>query len=171
MWSQIERNRYRFTNISNQAEEPGDPSICSSSFEGVTTFASPGSFCTSSLTKPVFLPTLRVRAEQTLEKEGYLAVYQAAFQSFLEGDYAVEICRCRKDEGYYIPHFPVYRANSETPVRPVFNASLALKDYKSLNDCFFKGIWPQFSWLRSMDEGWRLFISYFLRTSKKHSWE
>ena len=79
-----------------------------------------------------------------LERENKLEEYDIALQSLVQEGYAKVLDHYQKNEGYYVPHFPIFKASSETtPLRPVFNASSAPKGQKSLNDCIFKGVWEQ----------------------------
>lgn len=43
-------------------------------------------------------------------------------------------------EGHYLPHRPVYKENSTTKVRPVFDASAKEYNQPALNDCLSKGV-------------------------------
>ncbi|KAH9399484.1 hypothetical protein TYRP_017896 [Tyrophagus putrescentiae] len=80
---------------------------------------------------------------KTLRENGHLQAYTTSLGAFVEEDYARELSPPFPEDGYYLQHFPVYKPESTTPIRPVFNASSASKDQLSLNRVICKGSWDQ----------------------------
>ena len=81
-----------------------------------------------------------VALRRRLADKGVLQAYHEAIMELFQSGYAekAEIRYC--EQGYYLPHHPVIRADaSKTKIRPVFNASSAVKDSWSLNDCLSRG--------------------------------
>lgn len=84
------------------------------------------------------------RLQSTTEKlreSGHLQLYDQVFQQWLaEG--IIQTVGPSADSStkvHYLPHRAVYKENSTTPIRPVFDASSKVKDRVSLNDCLEKG--------------------------------
>lgn len=66
--------------------------------------------------------------------------YNEVFQEWLESGVIEEVPEeDLQTEGHFLPHRPVFKENSTTSVRPVFDASCKQKDFLSLNDCLAKG--------------------------------
>jgi len=93
------------------------------------------------------LPSNREIAEKRLISttkklilKGKFEAYNAVFQEWLESGVIEEVPEEEKRvENHYIPHRPIFKDNSTTAVRPVFDASCKQKDFLSLNDCLAKG--------------------------------
>lgn len=78
-----------------------------------------------------------------LERSKQLAVYNSVFREWIhEG--IIEAVSSTHEPGvvvHFLPHRPVFRHASETtPVRPVFDASCAMENQSSLNDCLESGL-------------------------------
>lgn len=78
---------------------------------------------------------------KTLREKNLFQTYTASLDVFIEEDYAHELSPPFPEDGYYLQHFPVNKPESNTPIRPVFNASSAAKDQLSLNRALCKGSW------------------------------
>lgn len=94
------------------------------------------------------LPTNRQLAEKrlkstikSLEQKQSLEGYQNVFKEWLEEDIIepVEISKLDDHDCHYLPHRAVFKENSTTRIRPVFDASAKEKGSISLNDCLQKG--------------------------------
>ncbi|GBL74022.1 hypothetical protein AVEN_230937-1 [Araneus ventricosus] len=66
--------------------------------------------------------------------------YEAVFHSWLDEDIIEEVQKNAdmKNE-HYLPHHPVYKDNSTTKIRPVFDGSAKEKNSSSINECLQKG--------------------------------
>lgn len=66
--------------------------------------------------------------------------YNAVFLEWLQLGMIEEVPESKQERGvHYLPHRAVFKDNSTTSVRPVFDASCKQKDSFSLNDCLTKG--------------------------------
>ena len=75
-----------------------------------------------------------------LLRDNKLEEYNAVFQEWLQED-VIEVVQEKDEENqcHYLPHRGVFKDNSTTRVRPVFDASCKQKGTYSLNDCLAKG--------------------------------
>ena len=64
--------------------------------------------------------------------------YDAVIQDYQSKGF-IEHIPNDKIEGHYLPHHPVFKNSSTTPLRIVFNASSKTPGNKSLNDCLLTG--------------------------------
>ena len=64
--------------------------------------------------------------------------YSKVFEQWLS-DGIIEKVESNGVEGHYLPHRPVLKLSSTTPIRPVFDASAKSKDGISLNACLEVG--------------------------------
>ncbi len=90
------------------------------------------------------LPTNRKIAEQRLRstthrlvKNQKFAEYHDVFLGWVKEGLIKRVGNV--EDGHYIPHRPVFKNSTTTPVRPVFDASCKQGRSPSLNDCLFKG--------------------------------
>ncbi len=93
----------------------------------------------------VDLPVNKWQAEKRLrsstyklKKMGKWKDYDMVFRGWLQ-EGLISTVKNDKDEGHYLPHRPVFKNSSSTPVRPVYDASCRLPNQMSLNDCLYKG--------------------------------
>lgn len=83
------------------------------------------------------------RMEHTLKKledNGSKAIYDGILKEWTQEGIIEEVPVSQWDEGHYLPHRPIFKENSTTRVRPVFDASSRERGYPSLNQCLEKGI-------------------------------
>jgi len=100
------------------------------------------------ISKGISLPTNRFGAEKRLQavtkkltEKGQFKLYDDIFRSW-ESEGIIAVCADdqHRYEGYFLPHRPVFKAQSlTTPVRPVFDASFRVGNAPSLNQCLEKG--------------------------------
>ncbi|GFT20296.1 integrase_H2C2 domain-containing protein [Trichonephila clavipes] len=76
----------------------------------------------------------------TIEKVGKLSDYEEVFNEWENEDIIEKVESHQEiDEEHYLPHRPVFKENSTTKVRPVFDGSAKEKNSPSINDCLEKG--------------------------------
>ena len=75
----------------------------------------------------------RVSHNENLGKQ-----YNEIENSYLE-KYFIEEIPNEPFAGHYMPHHPVFKKSTTTPMRIVFNASIKPTDGTLLNDCLFRG--------------------------------
>ncbi|XP_044756949.1 uncharacterized protein LOC123315351 [Coccinella septempunctata] len=76
-----------------------------------------------------------------LMKDGYYSKYEDVFKDWLSEGIIEKVFHGETGiSGHYLPHRPVLKMNSTTPVRPVFDASAHEKHSPSLNSCLEKGM-------------------------------
>ncbi|GFX07302.1 integrase catalytic domain-containing protein [Trichonephila clavipes] len=77
---------------------------------------------------------------KSLEKVGKLSDYEEVFNEWENEDIIEKVESHQEiDEEHYLPHRPVFKENSTTKVRPVFDGSAKEKNSPSINDCLEKG--------------------------------
>ncbi|GBM65990.1 hypothetical protein AVEN_152197-1 [Araneus ventricosus] len=77
---------------------------------------------------------------RSLERSGNLGNYEAVFHSWLDEDIIEEVQKDADTKNeHYLPHHPVYKDNSTTKIRPVFDGSAKEKNSSSINECLEKG--------------------------------
>ncbi|GBN99637.1 hypothetical protein AVEN_179941-1 [Araneus ventricosus] len=77
---------------------------------------------------------------RSLERSENLGNYEAVFHSWLDEDIIEEVQKDADTKNeHYLPHHPVYKNNSTTKIRPVFDASAKEKNSSSINECLEKG--------------------------------
>ncbi|XP_043479022.1 uncharacterized protein LOC122509221 [Leptopilina heterotoma] len=77
---------------------------------------------------------------QKLKKQGFLADYGEVLKSWLDEGIIEEVMEKEIDcECHYLPHRPVFKENSTTVIRPVFDASAYEVGHPSLNQCLETG--------------------------------
>ncbi|GFT37640.1 uncharacterized protein TNCV_67161 [Trichonephila clavipes] len=94
----------------------------------------------------LFLSNCRNLAERrlkncvrSLEHSKNLGKYEAVFHSWQNEDIIEEVQNVAdKKNEHYLPHHPVYKDNSTTKIRPVFDGSAKEKN-SSINECLEKG--------------------------------
>ncbi|GFT97474.1 DUF1758 domain-containing protein [Trichonephila clavipes] len=79
---------------------------------------------------------------RSLERSKNLGNYEADFPNWLNEDIIAEVQNdADKKNEHYLPHHPVYKDNSTTKIRPVFDGSAKEKN-SSINECLEKDqIW------------------------------
>ena len=92
--------------------------------------------------------------ERLIKNDTYKS-YTETINTLLANENIEEVVGKEKYLGHFLPHHPVIKPNSTTPIRPVFNASFSIGDRKSLNDHLFKGNTDGFN-LNSMLIQWRV---------------
>lgn len=93
------------------------------------------------------LPSCRNVAErrlkncvESLKKSERLEDYEAVFQEWLQEKIIEEVSLSDDIENdHYLPHRAVFKENSTTKIRPVFDGSCKIKGFPSINDCLEKG--------------------------------
>ncbi|GFV76318.1 uncharacterized protein TNCV_4524811 [Trichonephila clavipes] len=76
---------------------------------------------------------------RSLEHSKNLGNYEADFPNWLNEDIIAEVQNdADKKNEHYLPHHPVYKDNSTTKIRPVFDGSAKEKN-SSINECLEKG--------------------------------
>ncbi|GFV31472.1 uncharacterized protein TNCV_3462781 [Trichonephila clavipes] len=76
----------------------------------------------------------------SLERSKNLGKYEAVFHSWQNEDIIEEVQNVAdKKNEHYLPHHPVYKDNSTTKIRPVFDGSAKEKNSSSINECLEKG--------------------------------
>ncbi|GFV25023.1 uncharacterized protein TNCV_884891 [Trichonephila clavipes] len=77
---------------------------------------------------------------RSLERSKNLGKYEAVFHSWQDEDIIEEVQNVAdKKNEHYLPHHPVYKDNSTTKIRPVFDGSAKEKNSSSINECLEKG--------------------------------
>ncbi|GFT08518.1 uncharacterized protein TNCV_5024211 [Trichonephila clavipes] len=77
---------------------------------------------------------------RSLERSKNLGKYEAVFHSWQNEDIIEEVQNVAdKKNEHYLPHHPVYKDNSTTKIRPVFDGSAKEKNSSSINECLEKG--------------------------------
>ncbi|GBN21039.1 hypothetical protein AVEN_75944-1 [Araneus ventricosus] len=77
---------------------------------------------------------------RSLERSGNLGNYEAVFHSWLDEDIIEEVQKDADTKNeHYLSHHPVYKDNSTTKIRPVFDGSAKEKNSSSINECLEKG--------------------------------
>ncbi|XP_015914024.2 uncharacterized protein [Parasteatoda tepidariorum] len=78
---------------------------------------------------------------KALQKRNCLHEYENVFRDWVAEKIIepVDSEELTKDKGHYLPHRPVFKENSTTKIRPVFDASAKERNSVSLNDCVEKG--------------------------------
>ncbi|GFX09989.1 uncharacterized protein TNCV_4101291 [Trichonephila clavipes] len=77
---------------------------------------------------------------RSLERSKNLEKYEAVFHSWQNEDIIEEVQNVAdKKNEHYLPHHPVYKDNSTTKIRPVFDGSAKEKNSSSINECLEKG--------------------------------
>ncbi|GFY24035.1 integrase_H2C2 domain-containing protein [Trichonephila clavipes] len=85
------------------------------------------------------LKSLGINSE-TYEKVGKSSDYEEVFNEWENEDIIEKVESHQEiDEEHYLPHRPVFKENSTTKVRPVFDGSAKEKNSPSINDCLEKG--------------------------------
>ncbi|CAL8087563.1 unnamed protein product [Orchesella dallaii] len=82
------------------------------------------------------------RATNQLLKQQQFTSYNEVFRGWENEGLIVTISEengKEQDRGHYLPHRPVFKESTTTPVRPVFDASCKIGKFPSLNDCLYKG--------------------------------
>uniref|UniRef100_A0A8D8SJN2 Integrase catalytic domain-containing protein n=1 Tax=Cacopsylla melanoneura TaxID=428564 RepID=A0A8D8SJN2_9HEMI len=78
--------------------------------------------------------------EKRLKSDEALADYGNVLSSWLEKGIIEKVpLEEIPNPGYYVPHHPVIKVGSTTPIRPVFDASAKMLGSVSLNDCLERG--------------------------------
>lgn len=66
--------------------------------------------------------------------------YEEVLLGWLGDKIIEEVPECERSfYGHYLPHRPVIKENSTTPIRPVFDASARIQNHPSLNQCLHCG--------------------------------
>ncbi|BES96686.1 Retrotransposon protein [Nesidiocoris tenuis] len=82
------------------------------------------------------------RLESTVKKLKLIDMvddYENIFKEWMADGVIEEANDTEQVIGHYLPHRPVFKPNSSTPIRPVFDASAHGKGQPSLNQCLNKG--------------------------------
>lgn len=74
-----------------------------------------------------------------LEEKEAIPAYDQVFQEW-NNNGIIEVIGGKQDEGYYLPHRPVFKDKGTTKIRPVFDGSAFEKGFPSLNQCLEKGL-------------------------------
>jgi len=101
-----------------------------------------------------------------LVRDGTYDAYDEVIRTLVREGTAEKVEHVDTREGYYIPHHPVFKAESTTKIRPVFNASQKVRGTKALNDCIFVGAWKPNN-LMTLLIRWRLHKCVLLGDIKK----
>ncbi|GFW35564.1 uncharacterized protein TNCV_2462061 [Trichonephila clavipes] len=84
--------------------------------------------------------TLMGESGENTQKVGKLSDYEEVFNEWENEDIIEKVESHQEiDEEHYLPHRPVFKENSTTKVRPVFDGSAKEKNSPSINDCLEKG--------------------------------
>ncbi|GBM35386.1 hypothetical protein AVEN_181491-1 [Araneus ventricosus] len=76
---------------------------------------------------------------RSLERSGNLGIHEAVFHSWLDEDIIEEVQKDADTKNeHYLPHHPVYKDNSTTKIRPVFDGSAKENNSSSINECLEK---------------------------------
>ncbi|GBL78773.1 hypothetical protein AVEN_65314-1 [Araneus ventricosus] len=78
-----------------------------------------------------------VNCIKSLKKLGKIEEYETVFRDWLDQGIIEEVGSSEPE--HYLPHRPVFKENSTTKVRPVFDGSARDKNSPSINDCLEKG--------------------------------
>ncbi|GFQ79453.1 DUF1758 domain-containing protein [Trichonephila clavata] len=78
---------------------------------------------------------------RSLQKRNCLQEYENIFKEWVSEKIieSVEPEELAREKGHFLPHRPVFKKNSTTRIRPVFDASAKERNSGSLNDCIEKG--------------------------------
>ncbi|GFW03925.1 uncharacterized protein TNCV_2050411 [Trichonephila clavipes] len=77
---------------------------------------------------------------RSLERSNNLGKYETVFHNWLNKDIIEEVQNdADKKNEHYLPHHPVYKDNSTTKIRPVFDEAAKEKISSSINECLEKG--------------------------------
>ncbi|GFU59040.1 uncharacterized protein TNCV_794441 [Trichonephila clavipes] len=96
---------------------------------------------------------------RSLERSKNLGKYEAVFffYSWQDEDIIEEVQNVAdKKNEHYLPHHPVYKDNSTTKIRPVFDGSAKEKNSSSINECLEKG--PNMIGLQEKDRPFLRFL-------------
>ncbi|GFV60947.1 uncharacterized protein TNCV_925611 [Trichonephila clavipes] len=94
---------------------------------------------------------------RSLERSKNLGKYEAVFHSWQNEDIIEEVQNVAdKKNEHYLPHHPVYKDNSTTKIRPVFDGSAKEKNSSSINECLEKG--PNMIGLQEKDRPFLRFL-------------
>ncbi|GFU28266.1 uncharacterized protein TNCV_1022511 [Trichonephila clavipes] len=94
---------------------------------------------------------------RSLERSKNLGKYEAVFHNWLDEDIIEEVQNdTDKKNEHYLPHHPVYKDNSTTKIRPVFDALEKEKNSYSINECLEKG--PNMIGLQEKDRSFLRFL-------------
>ncbi|GFQ75914.1 uncharacterized protein TNCT_180041 [Trichonephila clavata] len=79
---------------------------------------------------------------RSLQKRNCLQEYENIFKEWVSEKIieSVEPEELAREKGHFLPHRPVFKENSTTRIRPVFDASAKERNSGSLNDCIEKGL-------------------------------
>lgn len=81
-----------------------------------------------------------VNCVKSLEKIGKLRDYEEVFNEWVKEDIIEKVESCQETVAeHYLPHRPVFKENSTTKIRPVFDGSAKEKNCPSINECLEKG--------------------------------
>lgn len=81
-----------------------------------------------------------VNCIKSLEKIDRLHDYENVFKEWEDEDIIEKVDICQEiAQDHYLPHRPVFKENSTTKVRPVFDGSAKEKNFPSINECLEKG--------------------------------
>ncbi|GFV31354.1 DUF1758 domain-containing protein [Trichonephila clavipes] len=72
---------------------------------------------------------------RSLERSKNLGKYEAVFHDWLNEDIIEEVQNDADKNEHYLPHHPVYKDNSTTKIRRVFDGSAKEKNSSSINKC------------------------------------
>ncbi|GFW03927.1 DUF1758 domain-containing protein [Trichonephila clavipes] len=77
---------------------------------------------------------------RSLERSNNLGKYETVFHNLLNKDIIEEVQKdADKKNEHYLSHHPVYKDNSTTKIRPVFDGAAKEKTSSSINECLEKG--------------------------------
>ncbi|GFV28344.1 uncharacterized protein TNCV_4599971 [Trichonephila clavipes] len=78
---------------------------------------------------------------RTLQKRNCVREYENIFKEWVSEKIIepVEPEELAREKGHFLPHRPIFKKNSTTRIRPVFDASAKERNSGSLNDCIEKG--------------------------------
>ncbi|GFW87490.1 uncharacterized protein TNCV_1301351 [Trichonephila clavipes] len=103
---------------------------------------------------------------RSLERSKNLRKYEAVFHSWQNEDIIEEVQNVAdKKNEHYLPHHPVYKDNSTTKIRPVFDGSAKEKNSSSINECLEKG--PNMIGLQEKDRPFLRFLWWENGVKKK----
>ncbi|GFQ98486.1 integrase catalytic domain-containing protein [Trichonephila clavata] len=78
---------------------------------------------------------------RSLQKRNCLQEYENIFKEWVSEKIIESVApeELAREKGHFLPHRPVFKENSTTRIRPVFDASAKERNSGSLNDCIEKG--------------------------------
>ncbi|CAL8083424.1 unnamed protein product [Orchesella dallaii] len=89
--------------------------------------------------RPVAYKRLQSVSQKLIEKKLFEA-YNSIFLDWEKEGFIERVSvECSAEVIHYLPHRPIIKESSTTPVRPVFDASCRVGKAPSLNDCLFTG--------------------------------